>query len=749
MASITLAEAVVEILGDDTGLQNTINDAARSMRRVGDDLARVGRTLTTRVTVPLLAIGGAAVKMAVDAEESANKFEVVFRGSTESVRAQLEELQEVFPATTGELEGMAASLQDLLIPFGIARAKASQMSVDIIELAGDISSFNNVATPDVLNAFRSALAGQSEPLLRFGIDTRAASLETIALREELIEAGEALTSTARAQAVLIAATEDSSDALGDLRRTVDSTSNQTRLLFRDLRQLAEDIGRLLIPAVRPLIASLRELTGDLGDLDESGQATAATIALFAAAAGPLALLASGALRTAAALVTLRISLLAVGGVVGIVTLGLGFLFQRFIEDSLEARTRAQEFNRELERMQQESAEARELADELAEALTQVGTPQFEVFTAERELERARRRFEAFRNEVRASGEVTDEQRQKLNRLFVDVSAGITRVDEAKAALAEFNEEVRAQEVAQASAEIREVLSELDQELQRISAREVVFGEEFDAATATADALRDAINGLIDLGVDPLNQRIRDLQTLLGTLPDSVRNLERINAALALVERGPTAQLAGESVRRITDSLVLARDAVAIFSDEYEDALREIGRETLELQRLSESAIRQISSAFADFVLSADTSFSDFVDNVLRGIARMIIEFLAFKALTAAFGGPTGAISSIFGAILPFQEGGFLPPGRVGLVGEDGRELITAGPRGATITPIDAGAMNVNLGFNLQADTPARIEARMFELLRTGEFRRRLDEAFGRQNESREFNRGNANANLRG
>ena len=45
---------------------------------------------------------------------------------------------------------------------GLAREEAGFMSADMVELAGDLASFNNVDATQVLEAMKSSLAGSSE-----------------------------------------------------------------------------------------------------------------------------------------------------------------------------------------------------------------------------------------------------------------------------------------------------------------------------------------------------------------------------------------------------------------------------------------------------------------------------------------------------------------------------------------------------------------------------------------------------------
>ena len=280
--------------------------AVSKMQRTGQQMRSIGAGLTVGVTLPIAAVGIAAVKMASDAEEAANKFNVVMGPAADRVRAELQKLTETIPLTRSQMEGMTAGIQDMLVPMGVARAEAANMSLQMVGLAGDLGSFNDVGTDQVLMAMQSALAGSSEPMRRFGVDTREAALKAIALQAGLLSAGQEMNQTARAQAVLLAIQKDSTDAMGDAARTAESMANLMKFLKRDVLQLGISLGQVLIPAVRPLLVHLREWVEWLKQLDPQTQKWIVLLGGVAAAAGPV-LVVMGLLVTTVSGVTAGLS----------------------------------------------------------------------------------------------------------------------------------------------------------------------------------------------------------------------------------------------------------------------------------------------------------------------------------------------------------------------------------------------------------------------------------------------------------
>ena len=309
---------------------------SKSMQGIGRSMQLAGARMSLFFTTPIIAAGFAAVRLAVDAEETANKFDVVFRGSIERSTASLQELTKTVPLTLTEMKALSAQTQDMLVPMGLARDAAADLSVEAVKLAGDIASFNNVPVAEVLANISSALAGQSEPLRKYGIDVRKTRLESLALAEGLIQVGEEMTNAATAQATFIAITQDSADAMGDAARTAESTANQARFLARDFKQLQEDVGRDLIPVYTELLKLLREGLEWFKQLTPEQRKMAIQMAAIAAATGPVILVLGSLVRV---LGTLQPLLVRLGGLLGpasIIAVGIGLLVKLIGESYVSA-----------------------------------------------------------------------------------------------------------------------------------------------------------------------------------------------------------------------------------------------------------------------------------------------------------------------------------------------------------------------------------------------------------------------------
>lgn len=324
---MALAALIVRIGADLSDLNKGLTQVDRDVQKLGKSMQQAGQRMSTYLTLPLVGVGVAATKMASDAAEAANKFDVVMGPSAARLRGEFAALHRTIPLATHEMESLAAGVQDMLVPMGVARAEGAEMSLMMVRLAADIGSFNNQNPARVLEAMQSALAGSSEPMRRFGVDTREAALEAIALSAGLVRAGEKMDMTARAQAVLLAIQKDSTDAMGDAARTAAEAANQFKFFARDARELAVSIGTHLLPVVAPLVGYLSSSLRVFGELSPAVQRLVVALGVLVAAAGPL-LMIIGKLLTMLPL--LKLGFAALTGPVGLLVTGLGALTAAWI-----------------------------------------------------------------------------------------------------------------------------------------------------------------------------------------------------------------------------------------------------------------------------------------------------------------------------------------------------------------------------------------------------------------------------------
>lgn len=129
----------------------------------------------------------------------------------------------------------------------IATSKALSM------LAGDMSSFKNLDMQTVMNNFSSGLIGQSRALYKYGIDITNATLATYAHELGIKKDISAMEQNEKMQLRMIAILDQSKVSWGDLAKTINSPSNQVRLLQNNFKSLSRTIGDMFLPVVAKVL----------------------------------------------------------------------------------------------------------------------------------------------------------------------------------------------------------------------------------------------------------------------------------------------------------------------------------------------------------------------------------------------------------------------------------------------------------------------------------------------------------------
>lgn len=242
-------------------LEKTSDKAAFGLRAMDQAATRLAVGFAKVATVGV-AVGAVVGKQLVDAAsslaESQSKVNVVFGDSAKAVTD--------FANTAAEKMGMskqaaleaAGTFGNLIQAFGLGQGQAKDMSTTLVQLASDLASFNNTSTEDAIQALRSGLSGETEPLKKYGVALNDVRLKQVAMNMGLYDGKGALDITAKTQAAYALILQDTALAQGDYARTADGVANRQRTLQAAFQDVKAEIGTALIPVYQSLLAFLQE-----------------------------------------------------------------------------------------------------------------------------------------------------------------------------------------------------------------------------------------------------------------------------------------------------------------------------------------------------------------------------------------------------------------------------------------------------------------------------------------------------------
>lgn len=264
------------------GAENTgraFDEAAKKHEKMKDAI-KVG---ALGMAVAVTAFGKKAIEIASDVSESQSKVQVVFGASAKSVLDFGNTSAKSLGISKASALEAAGTFGNLFVSLKLPQAEAAKMSTKMITLAADMASFNNASPEEALEAIRSGLVGETEPLRRFGVNMNDATLRTQALKMGLIDnVKDGLDPAVKAQAAYGLMLSQTGTAQGDFARTSGGLANQQRLLAAQWSDLQAELGEKLLPAVNKVLKGMLSLVGVLSRNQDVVVPLAAAAAVLAA-----------------------------------------------------------------------------------------------------------------------------------------------------------------------------------------------------------------------------------------------------------------------------------------------------------------------------------------------------------------------------------------------------------------------------------------------------------------------------------
>jgi len=261
MATVRLTikvDAEGNVTAIDTG-GKALDNLEKSGQGAERQLERI-RLAQDRVATGAIAMGAATLVVSYKlAQASSNLFEA--QDATRKIFGESADAVLKFGETAASSVGMsnrmaieaATSYGGLFQTIGkVGPAAAADMSIGIVKLASDWASLKNKRPEDVLEAMRSGLVGEIEPLRNVGMSFSAMDVEVKAAAMGLADATGTITEGAKMQARYALIVEQSGLAQGNFAATADGMANSERSATAAMEDAAAAAGQALAPAMAEL-----------------------------------------------------------------------------------------------------------------------------------------------------------------------------------------------------------------------------------------------------------------------------------------------------------------------------------------------------------------------------------------------------------------------------------------------------------------------------------------------------------------
>lgn len=268
----------VEILGEFKKLTDATNGATKQL----SGLQKTSQNISKKITGAFAAIGVGlsfnaivngikdVTNAASDLGEAQNAVNVAFGESAKELEDFSKTAAQNLGLSRKEILGISTQFSSFAKTIGGEGAGAIKVIKDLSTRGADFASVFNLDVSDALEKFQSGLAGQSEPLRKFGIDLSAATVQQYALANGIFDGSGQMTEQQKILARYGALMEQTNMVTGDFANTSDGLANTQRILKAEFENVQAEVGTALLPAMVALFQEIRnnlpEIKAFIGEL---------------------------------------------------------------------------------------------------------------------------------------------------------------------------------------------------------------------------------------------------------------------------------------------------------------------------------------------------------------------------------------------------------------------------------------------------------------------------------------------------
>lgn len=228
---------------------------------------------------------GSWFKESNDYVEALNLFNVAMGDCAEAAMDYAKTVEAVMGIDLKEWLTYQGAFFQMADGYGIASASSEKMSQNLTQLAYDLSSLWNTDVETAFQKLQSGMSGQIKGLKAWGINVSVAQLRQTALAHGIDLSTAKMTEAQKATLRYVTIMEQTTNAQGDLARTIITPSNALRILNAQWTQAKRAMGQVVsviavkvIPWFQALVQIIKEaaqslanaLGYELPDIDYSG-----------------------------------------------------------------------------------------------------------------------------------------------------------------------------------------------------------------------------------------------------------------------------------------------------------------------------------------------------------------------------------------------------------------------------------------------------------------------------------------------
>lgn len=281
----SLGDLVVKIGADTRDLNKQLGKVQREVRGMTSNITQLGKNMTRSITLPLAALGAAAVKSAADLETLETSF-ISLTGGAEQAKDMVQQLNKFTAETPFQLEQVGKAARQLIA----AGTGIDEVNTQL-QFLGDIAATSGSSIDEIAAIFAKVQAkGKVElenlnQLAERGIPIFTALSDATGLLPSELGAGRV--SVEQFNETLKSFAQEGGFAEGAMSRLSQTAAGRFSTALDNLKLAGAELGKVLLPTINKLLVFVTELAQRFTALNGSTQQMIVEFGLFAAAIGPV------------------------------------------------------------------------------------------------------------------------------------------------------------------------------------------------------------------------------------------------------------------------------------------------------------------------------------------------------------------------------------------------------------------------------------------------------------------------------
>lgn len=297
--AFNLGSLVWAIKGDISDFEKKMSASQKGMAALADRATQTGKSLSLKLTLPLAALGGIAIKTAADLETQRVAFGVLLQDVEKGTKL-FEDLKN-FSAETPLQLGDITKASQVLLAFGIA----ADEQIDTLRMLGDVGQGSAEKLGRLTLAYGKIRAKGRASLEELNILTEAGVPIQDALAKRFKVSTAELFKMVTAgkigfedvKGALTDLTSEGGQFNGMMEKISQTTAGKFSTALDNLKLAAAEIGAVMLPVINDIIDTVTDWAKSFQNLDQGTKELIVKVGLMVAAIGPVLLIFGKAIKT--------------------------------------------------------------------------------------------------------------------------------------------------------------------------------------------------------------------------------------------------------------------------------------------------------------------------------------------------------------------------------------------------------------------------------------------------------------------